>query len=360
MGNFIKGLELNENFYNEVVAEILASNFPDVQYSAGLIGWGSEVLGYDDSLSADHNWGLRFQIFLSIEDFIKYYLQINDVLNEKLPNEYDNYPTSFEINVNKDQRDAEKAKSSKHNIDIETIESFFIRYLGCYPFQQIPVVDWLTFPEYKLLTVTSGKVFYDGLGKLEEARRKFKYYPKDIWLYLLSVQWSKIFAEQAFIGRCGYAGDELGSRLVAAKQVENLMQLCFLLEQKYAPYSKWFGTAFSHLESGDELIPIFANVLDAKEWKEREIYLAEAYKKIIGRYNNLKITEAISDEISEYFGRPFLVINDESVIEKLREAIADKEILKIGNNLGSVNQFVDSSDKLNNLELIEKLKELYK
>lgn len=65
MNNFMKGLELNENFYNEIVAEVLSSSFPNLKYSAALIGWGSEVLGFDDELSADHNWGLRFQIFLS-------------------------------------------------------------------------------------------------------------------------------------------------------------------------------------------------------------------------------------------------------------------------------------------------------
>jgi len=29
--------------------------------------------------------------------------------------------------------------------------------------------------------------------------------------------------------------------------VKELMELSFLLEKKYSPYSKWFGTAFSHL-----------------------------------------------------------------------------------------------------------------
>lgn len=360
MSDFIKGLQLNENFYNEVVAAILNSDFPDLKYSAGLIGWGSEVLGYDDVLSADHNWGLRFQIFLSAEDHEKYYLELNQILDEKLPHEYKSHPTSFEINVNKDQRDLERAKLSKHNIDIETIEGFFARYLGCDPFQEITVADWLTFTEHKLLAVTSGKVFYEGLGKLEEIRQKFKYYPRDIWLYLLSVQWSKIFEEQVFIGRCGYTKDELGSRLIAGKQIRNLMELCFLIEQKYAPYSKWFGTAFSQLDCADELIPIFADVLDSQKWKERQTVLADAYKKIIIRYNNLKITDSMSEEISEYFSRPFLVIKDESVVENLRKEIADKETLNIKDSLGSVNQFIDSDDKLNDVLLIKKLKKLYK
>ena len=66
--DFIPGLELNELFYKELVAPILKRNFQNIKYSAALIGWGSEVLGYDDAQSTDHNWGLRFQIFLSNED----------------------------------------------------------------------------------------------------------------------------------------------------------------------------------------------------------------------------------------------------------------------------------------------------
>jgi hypothetical protein len=67
MSDFVKGLELSEQFYIEIVAPILKTHFPDVPYSAALIGWGSEVLGFDDDVSTDHNWGLRFQIFLSKE-----------------------------------------------------------------------------------------------------------------------------------------------------------------------------------------------------------------------------------------------------------------------------------------------------
>jgi hypothetical protein len=49
------------------------------------------------------------------------------------------------------------------------------------------------------------------------------------------------------MARCGDVGDELGSRLVAARLIEELMRLCFLMEKQYWPYAKWFGTAFSKL-----------------------------------------------------------------------------------------------------------------
>ena len=75
-------------------------------------------------------------------------------------------------------------------------------------------------------------------------RRLFSYYPQDVWLYILAAQWIKIAEEEAFLGRSGEVGDELGSMVIAVRQVRNLMYLC-ILEREYAPYNKWLGTAFS-------------------------------------------------------------------------------------------------------------------
>jgi hypothetical protein len=61
---FIPGLELNRLFFEEVVRPLIAAQFPDLAYSAALIGYGSDVLGYDTVLSTDHEWGPRLLLFL--------------------------------------------------------------------------------------------------------------------------------------------------------------------------------------------------------------------------------------------------------------------------------------------------------
>ena len=68
MAHFIPGLELNRAFYREAVAPILAANFARLKYSAALIGYGSDVLGYDSERSTDHEWGPRLMLFLDDED----------------------------------------------------------------------------------------------------------------------------------------------------------------------------------------------------------------------------------------------------------------------------------------------------
>jgi hypothetical protein len=66
---FIPGLELSSAFYTEIVAPILAEAYPRLRYSAALIGYGSEVLGYDTARSADHEWGPRMLLLVSDDDY---------------------------------------------------------------------------------------------------------------------------------------------------------------------------------------------------------------------------------------------------------------------------------------------------
>ena len=132
--------------------------------------------------------------------------------------------------------------------------------------------DWLTFPQQKLRTITGGAVYHSGLGELDALRDRLRYYPRDVWLYLMAAGWTRISQEEAFIGRTGDVGDELGSRVIAARLIRDLMMLCFLIERVYAPYSKWFGTGFSKLACAPTLTPIFQRVLSAETWREREVH----------------------------------------------------------------------------------------
>lgn len=68
MSNFIKGLDLCETFFNDIAKPILSTYFPKLKYTAGLIGYGSDVLGFDDETSTDHMWGPRFYLFLNKND----------------------------------------------------------------------------------------------------------------------------------------------------------------------------------------------------------------------------------------------------------------------------------------------------
>src|SRR6266567_3385219 len=65
---FLPGTMLAGRYYLEVVRPLLDGHAPGLEHSAALIGWGSDVLGFDSPRSTDHNWGPRCLIFLGPGD----------------------------------------------------------------------------------------------------------------------------------------------------------------------------------------------------------------------------------------------------------------------------------------------------
>ncbi len=355
--DFTPGLELAEGFYRDAAAPILRACFPQLAYSAALIGWGSEVLGYDDAISADHHWGPRFLLFLSAEDYGAHAQALSAALADHLPHRFRDYSTSFSQPDQVGVRLPEEVETGPvhHMIHIASLPHFFKWYLDWDLREPLRPVDWLTFSEQRLLMLTRGKVFYDGLGQLEPLREQLRYFPHDVWLYLLAAQWRRIAQEQAFMGRCGQVDDDLGSRLVAARLVRDLMRLGFLMERRYTPYWKWFGTAFRELACARTLLPLFTRVLQAPTWQERETHLSAAYAQIAQMHNNLCVTPPLATAVSPYYTRPFLVIHAEQFVEALVASITDSQVRDLPEGLGSVDQFLDSTDALNHPERFKPL-----
>ena len=240
---FLPGLDLSEALYREAVRPILSRNFPGLVTSAGLVGPGSEVLGFDTPQSPDHDWGPRLMLFLSEADFPRYHDAIDKALRRELPSEI----RGFLIDLAR--RDAEPSGDPAHHyVQILTVRQLCRSAVKIDIEQEITPLDWVLVPQQQLRSLTAGRVFDDGLSQLEPARAKLAYYPHDVWLYILAAQWNRISQEEHFVGRTGQVGDEIGSRLVAGRLVKDLMNLGFLMERQYAPYIKWFGTAFSRLD----------------------------------------------------------------------------------------------------------------
>jgi hypothetical protein len=338
-------LDLSELFYTEAVKPILARRFPDLAYSAALIGLGSEVLSFDTPESMDHDWGPRLMLFLGETDHETYRDEIDQALRQELPGEIHGYPTGFGRHEDGTTVMAVTGTGPiNHGVMFLTVQCFFKNVLNFDPTGNIRAVDWVSVPEYRLLMLTSGRVFYDGLGQLEPIRARLRYYPDDVWLYVLATQWRRVAQEEAFMGRCGQVGDDLGSRLIAARMVRDLMHLCFLMERRYAPYIKWLGSAFVQLDCGSDLVPMFRRVLQADSWEERQTHLAIAYELVAEMHNALGITEPLATKVTQFHTRPFLVIHADRFVDAIRAAIKSEDVLALPEHLGSIDQFVDSTD----------------
>lgn len=155
--------------------------------------------------------------------------------------------------------------------------------------------------------ITAGAVYHDDVG-LQAVRERLAYYPHDVWLYLLVAGWWRIHPEVNLVGRVGAVGDELGSALMCAGLVHELMRLCFLMERQYAPYSKWFGTAFSRLACADTLSPILSRAVGAATWQGREDALVAAYEEVAAMHNARHLTAPVATEVLQMWDRPFKVL----------------------------------------------------
>ncbi len=305
-------------------------------YSAGLLGAGSEVLGYDTEQSTDHDWGPRLMLLLSDTDHAQYANAIRDTLNRELPKMFRGYPVFCGSSSAPDQ--------VVHHIEVLTLRNLLNRLLGIEPEMTLSPADWLTFPQQRLLELTAGRVFHDGLGTLEPLRARFAYYPQDVWLYILAAQWRRIEQEEPFMGRAGFVGDELGSSVIAARRVNDIMRLAFLMEKRYAPYAKWFGSAFAQLSVPPKLKRRLQAALRSESWQECEHHLSVAYMIMAERHNRLGITELLPTVVTPFFDRPYMVIHGDVFCRAIREQIKDEQVRKLPPFLGSIDQFTNSTD----------------
>src|SRR5687767_5453674 len=91
MPTFIPGLELSRRFYSELVHPLLDQHHPGLPHAAALIGYGSEVLGFDTEMSMDHAWCPRVLLFLRDED-AALAEPIKSMLGRELPQEFLGFP----------------------------------------------------------------------------------------------------------------------------------------------------------------------------------------------------------------------------------------------------------------------------
>ncbi|MFX1559050.1 MAG: DUF4037 domain-containing protein [Promethearchaeota archaeon] len=358
--DFLPGLDLSEAFYKEAVKTVIDKHFPDLVYSAARIGHGSDVLGYDTAQSMDHDWGPKLQIFLDDVDYGSLKEKLDDVFRQKLPYEIRGFPTNFEYNDDGTIRMYLINNGPvNHRVEINTVSGFFIEYLGFNPIEDLRVIDWLVLPQQMLQSIANGRIFHDGLEKLEPIVNKLEYYPHDLWLYLLANQWRRIAQEEAFMGRSAQVGDELGSRIIATRLIRDIMLLCFLMERKYAPYIKWFGTAFSKLKNAKTLTPLFMRIMDAGNWQERQEYLIKAYEHIANMHNELEITDSLTTKVSRFHNRPFMVIHADKFADAIYAEIKDDEVKQLPKYLGGINQYVDSTDVLSYTEKFRRFWSMY-
>ncbi len=350
MAEFVPGLTIAGDFFAEAVQPILAAHFPALQYGAALLGPGSEVLGFDTPMSTDHDWGLRVFLFLREHDAAALSRRIASVLSHELPSTFRGVPLGIATQTTTSTvRGMELVDAMdgpvKHHVVPMTVRRFCEAQLGCDATTgKLSAAQWLSIPSHALGEVVSGAVYVDTTGEITELRRRLAWYPRDVHLYVLAAGWQRVGDEEHLAPRAGHAGCELGSALIAARLVRDVMHLCFLMERRHAPYAKWLGTAFSRLHCAAAVEPALRRVQTATSWAARQAALGEAYTLLAEMHNALGLTRPMCTAVSAFHERPWKVIHGDEFARALVEQIEDDEVKAIASRslIGSVSQWTDN------------------
>lgn len=240
---------------------MLYEQFPEIaeKAAAGLVGYGSECLGFDDEISRDHDYGPSFCIWLPRESYGEY--------GRKMQAAYDALPKEFMGFAGRVEEEQGKGR-----VGVLCLEDFYMEILGqdCVPERE---EEWFAIPESALCTAVSGKVFEDNFGLFTKMREALlAYYPEEVWRKKLA----ESLAKAAQAGQYNYAramkrGERIAAEICLTEFAKEAMQIVYLLNKKYAPFYKWMHRGLRELavcgEIGDMLSLLYQVPDPAEAWE---------------------------------------------------------------------------------------------
>ncbi len=342
------GWQLAQAFFEEEVRPVLRRGPSRVGYLAGRLGSGSDVLGFDDERSTDHDFGCRLTLLVD-DAHAGLVAALDELLEAELPQHFQGRPVRFATTW--DER-------VRHRVHVSTVHRFAESRLGVDVTGWLGPGDWLSLTGQSVLEVVGGRIFHDGTTEYGRLVERLGWYPTDLWLYVLAASWTRLSQELPFVGRTAERGDDLGSRLITARLAKDVVHLAFLLERRWPPYPKWAGSALRALPSGPDVTAHLADATAAEDWRRREDALCAAIEVLGGRQRQLGLPIA-SPVVEAFYDRPFRITNPQTQ-HRLMQAVGDPEIRVLPVGVGSIEQWCDNVDLLSRPERRPAVQALYR
>jgi hypothetical protein len=225
-------------------------------------------------------------------------------------------------------------------VQVEDAGTFVASRTGLTAADSLSVADWLSLTGQSVLEVTAGPVFVDTAGELTRARERLAWYPDDLWVYVVAADWARLLEELPFIGRAADRGDDLGSRVIAARLVGVTMHLAHLLERRWPPYAKWVGSSLHRLPSANAAAKPLLRALEARDWPTREESLVQALRTLHQLQRGIGLP-AVDDPVEHFWDRGYRTVR-EDVVSLLEESITDPAVRALPRGIGSVEQWSDN------------------
>lgn len=329
-----KGLALARAFYADVVGPALA-----MPHAACLIGEGSEVLGYDTDRSTDHEWGPRVQIFVERDEVDR----TQALIEEMLPASFHGFPTRW-FSLAHGQ--------AAHHVEVDTAANWLSQHLPTLA-RDPDLAAWLAAPQQHLLQLTAGEVFHDDVGVLTSMRQAYRWYPDDVWRWMIASQWHLIGNTEPLLARTIETGDQLGAHLLTARLCRLSMEMAYLQHRRYQPYVKWFGQGFAALPVSSTLGPLLDAALALTPTLRADGPIQQALVLLAAAHNRLGISGTVEPAIGDFAVgvndavRPFPVLNTAAFIDTTVDSIVDPAIRTLP-RVGALDQLTHADDLLIN------------
>ena len=287
----ISGLELSKCYYETYGKAMLKEQFPEYadRVAAGLVGHGSECLGFDDMWSKDHDFGPGFCLWLTEKDYEKVGQKMQEAY-EALPKAFMGYPAR------------NTSKRGGGRVGVLSIPEFYEEFTGN--------GAWSEMEDEKLAMAVNGEMFDDPLGEFSAIREQLQNgMPFAVWKRRLANAVALTAqAGQYNYGRCKKRNDIVAANLALDEFVREGMRTAYLLNRRYMPYYKWAWRGLENLERLSELKPLFEQVLSSEG--ERESVVEEICVRLLEELKRQNLT---------YGEETFLELHVERILEAKEE-----------------------------------------
>jgi len=228
----MKGLEIARDFFFSWGRPFLTAQFPDLagRIAAGRVS-GSDVLGGDDEISRDHNWGPQFDLFLSAQDFAAFGEHLSQKMNAAAPNPWKGYRLDG---------------AGDQSVQVYSVPGWFRKHLNMERFP-LAAVDWPPASlESILYFLRHGEIWVDGTGELGRWRSALHQYPEEMLRARVAEECFRVWhhGEYNFVQRMARRRDPIAIAICLGEFVAGVMRIVLLMSRDFTPYWKWLAFEF--------------------------------------------------------------------------------------------------------------------
>ena len=323
-------LAVAEEFYRTCGRPAFERELPDYvdDFAFGLVGEGSDCYGYDDKISADHDYGPSFCVWLTHDDY--------EMLGPQAQRIYRSLPQDF-----KGLKPRTYRATGMDRVGVLDINAFYGKFLGR-PTPPTTNMEWLRIPENYLAVATNGKVFEDRRGEFTRIREALlQFYPEPVRQKKLAARVLKM----AHSGQCNYArimrrGDIVAAYTAVHEFIENAIAAIYLLNRVYSPYYKWRFRYMEHLtllQPCRDLLEELAGLgSTASAWEDETTVLDFNVINMADR--KIALMEEVSAQVAAELRRQGLSTLNDAYLEPhafhLQQNIADPQLRSLSIMMG--------------------------